>query len=108
MAETLSIKGLKKVYGDVVAVDRISFNVQPNEIVGLLGPNGAGKTTTINMVLGVLAPDAGTIRLGETVKLAYVDQTRDDLNPTDTVWQAISGGLDIIKVGKPELVGENW
>jgi len=63
MEKTLSITGLRKVYGDIVAVDEISFEVRPGEIVGLLGPNGAGKTTTINMVLGVLQPDAGTIRI---------------------------------------------
>ena len=100
--------GLEKEYGDKVLFKGLTFKLPPNGIVGVIGPNGAGKSTLFKLITGQETPDQGAIRLGETVKLAYVDQSRDDLNPTDTVWQAISGGLDIIKVGNREIVSRSY
>jgi ATP-binding cassette ChvD family protein len=104
----IEVDGLEKEYGDKILFKGLSFKLPPNGIVGVIGPNGAGKSTLFKLITGQEKPDKGTIRLGETVKLAYVDQTRDDLNPNDTVWQAISGGLDIIKVGNRELVSRSY
>ena len=104
----IEVEGLEKDYGDKVLFNQLSFKLPPNGIVGVIGPNGAGKSTLFKLITGQEKPDAGSIRLGETVKLAYVDQTRDDLNPGDTVWQAISGGLDIIKVGNRELISRAY
>jgi ATP-binding cassette ChvD family protein len=104
----IEVENLEKEYGDKVLFKGLSFKLPPNGIVGVIGPNGAGKSTLFKLITGQEKPDAGTIRLGETVKLAYVDQTRDDLNPTDTVWQAISGGLDVIKVGNREIVSRSY
>jgi ATP-binding cassette ChvD family protein len=104
----IEVDGLEKEYGDKILFKGLSFKLPPNGIVGVIGPNGAGKSTLFKLITGQETPDAGTIRLGETVKLAYVDQSRDDLNPTDTVWQAISGGLDIIKVGNREIVSRSY
>jgi ATP-binding cassette ChvD family protein len=100
--------GLEKEYGDKLLFKDLSFKLPPNGIVGVIGPNGAGKTTLFKLITGQETPDQGKIRLGETVKLAYVDQSRDDLNPDDTVWKAISGGLDIIKVGNREIVSRSY
>ena len=86
----------------------LSFKLPPNGIVGVIGPNGAGKSTLFKLITGEEKPDAGRVRLGDTVKLAYVDQSRDALNSNDTVWQAISGGLDIIKVGNREIVSRSY
>jgi ATPase subunit of ABC transporter with duplicated ATPase domains len=99
----LEVTGLEKDYGDKVLFNQLTFKLPPNGIVGVIGPNGAGKSTLFRMITGQETPDAGSIRLGETVKLAYVDQSRDDLNPNDTVWQAISGGTDVMMVGKREI-----
>ncbi|HEX4181419.1 MAG TPA: energy-dependent translational throttle protein EttA [Caulobacteraceae bacterium] len=104
----IEVTGLEKEYGDKVLFKGLEFKLPPNGIVGVIGPNGAGKSTLFKLITGQETPDKGAIRLGETVKLAYVDQTRDDLNPTDTVWQAISGGLDIIKVGNREIVSRSY
>jgi ATP-binding cassette ChvD family protein len=104
----IEVDGLEKEYGDKVLFKGLSFKLPPNGIVGVIGPNGAGKSTLFKMITGQEKPDSGTIRLGETVKLAYVDQSRDDLAPTDTVWQAISGGLDVIKVGNRELISRAY
>ena len=104
----IEVDGLEKEYGDKVLFKGLSFKLPPNGIVGVIGPNGAGKSTLFKLITGQEKPDQGTIRLGETVKLAYVDQSRDDLTPTDTVWQAISGGLDIIKVGNREIVSRSY
>jgi ATP-binding cassette ChvD family protein len=94
---------LEKEYGDKVLFKNLSFKLPPGGIVGVIGPNGAGKTTLFKIITGQEAPDQGSVRLGETVKLAYVDQNRDSLNPTNNVWQEISGGLDIMKVGGREI-----
>jgi ATP-binding cassette ChvD family protein len=99
----LEVNGLEKEYGDKVLFKGLNFRLPPNGIVGVIGPNGAGKSTLFKLITGQEKPDAGTIKVGETVKLAYVDQSRDDLNPNDTVWQAISGGTDVMMVGKREI-----
>jgi ATP-binding cassette ChvD family protein len=100
--------GLEKEYGEKVLFKGLSFKLPPNGIVGVIGPNGAGKSTLFKLITGQETVDAGRIRLGETVKLAYVDQTRDDLDPNATVWQSISGGLDVIKVGNREIVSRSY
>ncbi len=92
-------EGLRKAYGDRVLIDDLSFKLPPGGIVGVIGPNGAGKTTLIRMITGAEQPDAGTLRLGETVELAYVDQSREALDPSKSVWEEISGGADQIKLG---------
>ena len=99
----LEVTDLEKEYGEKVLFKGLTFKLPPNGIVGVIGPNGAGKSTLFKLITGVEKPDQGTVRLGETVKLAYVDQSRDDLKPEDTVWQAISGGTDIMVVGKREI-----
>jgi len=90
---------IRKAYGDRVLIDDLSFNLPPGGIVGVIGPNGAGKTTLLRMITGQEQPDSGTLRIGETVELAYVDQSRDALDPDKNVWQEISGGQDQIKLG---------
>ena len=95
----LEAKNLRKGFGDRLLIDDLSFSLPPAGIVGVIGPNGAGKTTLFRMITGEEKPDAGELRLGETVKLAYVDQTRDALDPEKTVWEEISDGYDEIKVG---------
>jgi ATP-binding cassette ChvD family protein len=104
----IEVADLEKEYGDKVLFKGLAFKLPPNGIVGVIGPNGAGKSTLFKLITGQERPDKGAIRLGETVKLAYVDQSRDDLNPDDTVWKAISGGLDIIKVGNREIVSRSY
>ena len=91
--------GLRKAYGDRLLIDDLSFTLPRGGIVGVIGPNGAGKTTLLRMITGSEQPDAGTLKLGDTVKLAYVDQSRDALDPGKTVWEEISGGLDEITLG---------
>ena len=104
----IEVDGLEKEYGDKILFKGLSFKLPPNGIVGVIGPNGAGKSTLFKLITGQEKPDAGSIRLGETVRLAYVDQSRDDLKPNDTVWQAISGGLDVMKVGNRELISRAY
>ncbi|NBB17592.1 energy-dependent translational throttle protein EttA [Caulobacter sp. SLTY] len=99
----LEVTDLEKEYGDKVLFKGLNFRLPPNGIVGVIGPNGAGKSTLFKLITGQEQPDAGTIKVGETVKLAYVDQSRDDLDPNHTVWQAISGGTDVMMVGKREI-----
>jgi energy-dependent translational throttle protein EttA len=94
---------LKKGYGDRLLIDDLSFKLPPGGIVGIIGPNGAGKTTLFRMVTKQEKPDAGTIAIGESVQLGYVDQSRDALNDNNTVWQEISGGLDQLMLGKREV-----
>ena len=93
-------RNLRKGYGDRVLIDDLSFTLPRGGIIGVVGPNGAGKTTLFRMIMGQEAPDRGTLRLGETVKLAYVDQSRDALHPDRTVWEEISGGEEVITLGK--------
>ncbi|WP_395671624.1 energy-dependent translational throttle protein EttA [Phenylobacterium sp.] len=99
----LEADGLSKAYGDKVLFENLSFKLPPNGIVGVIGPNGAGKSTLFKIITGQEQPDGGTFRVGETVKLSYVDQSRDALDPSKTVWQEISSGLDILSVGKREI-----
>jgi sulfate-transporting ATPase len=96
----IEAEGLRKGYGNNLLIDDLNFRLPPGGIVGVIGPNGAGKTTLFRMIIGQEEPDAGTLRVGETVKLGYVDQSRDSLNADKTVWQEISGGEDTIYLGK--------
>jgi ATP-binding cassette ChvD family protein len=95
--------GVAKGYGDRLLFEGLTFSLPPAGIVGVIGPNGAGKTTLFRMIAGEEMPDAGTLRLGDTVQLAYVDQSRAGLGPKSTVWKEISGGLDMIELGKREV-----
>ncbi len=98
----LEVNDLKKGFGDKLLIDGLSFQLPPGGIVGVIGPNGAGKTTMFRMITGEEQADSGTLRLGDTVQLASVDQSRDSLNDDKTVWEEISDGLDMIKVGNYE------
>ncbi|HRY79315.1 MAG TPA: energy-dependent translational throttle protein EttA [Spirochaetia bacterium] len=95
----IEAKGLSKSYGDKVLFQGLEFEVPPGAVVGIVGPNGAGKTTLLRLITGEEKPDSGTLRLGETVKLAYADQMRGNLDPDKSVWEQLSGGLDIVKLG---------
>ncbi|MEM6538729.1 MAG: energy-dependent translational throttle protein EttA [Pseudomonadota bacterium] len=95
--------GLKKAFGEKLLIDELSFKLPPGGIVGVIGPNGAGKTTLFKMLTGQETPDEGALRVGDTVKLGYVDQTREDLDPNKNVWEEISDGLDIVALGKREV-----
>ena len=99
----IEFKNVSKGYGDRLLIDKLSFAVPPGAIVGIIGPNGAGKTTVFRMIAGTEKPDSGDIVIGSTVKLAMVDQSRDSLPNDKTAWEAISGGRDIINVGKFEM-----
>jgi sulfate-transporting ATPase len=101
--KVIEFNGVSKGFGDRLLIDNLSFTVPPGAIVGIIGPNGAGKSTLFKMIAGREQPDAGTVKLGKTVKLAFVDQSRDDLANDKTVWEDISGGLDIINVGKFQM-----
>jgi ATP-binding cassette ChvD family protein len=99
---------LKKGFGDKVLIDGLSFSLPRGGIVGILGPNGAGKTTLFNMIVGLAKPEEGTLRVGESVKFAYVNQSRDTLDDNKTVYDEISGGTDFIMVGKKELASRAY
>lgn len=96
-------QGVSKGYGDTLLFENLSFSLPPGGIVGVIGPNGAGKTTLFRLITGEEKPDAGIFRIGETVSLAYVEQTRDVLNPGHNVWQAVSDGEDLITLGNREI-----
>ncbi len=98
-SKVLEVKGVKKGYHDKLLFEDLNFELPPGGIVGVIGPNGAGKSTLFRMIVGQEAPDAGTLVLGDTVDLAYVDQSRDSLNPVHSVWEAISGGHDEVMIG---------
>jgi len=104
----VEVAGLKKGYGERLLIDNLSFNLPRGGIVGIIGPNGAGKTTLFRMLTGVEKPDAGEIRFGPSTKLAYVDQSRQALDDKKTVFQEISGGLDLIKVGNYETPSRGY
>jgi energy-dependent translational throttle protein EttA len=104
----IEAKNLSKSYGDRLLIDNLNFRLPAGGIVGIIGPNGAGKTTLFRMMSGLEKPDSGEIRMGPSVKLAYVDQSRQSLNDKNTVWQEISGGLDIIKVGNYETPSRGY
>ena len=99
----MEAEGLTKGFGDKLLIDNLSFRLPPGGIVGVIGPNGAGKSTLFRMIVGQEKPDGGSIRIGETVKLGYVDQSRDALNAKKSVWEEISGGNDMIMLGKREV-----
>lgn len=101
--KVIEANGVSKAYGDKLLYENLTFSLPPAGIVGIIGPNGAGKTTLFKMITGAEQPDAGTFSVGETVKFAYVDQEHDDLKPEDTVFQAITGGSDLIMVGGKEI-----
>jgi ATP-binding cassette ChvD family protein len=101
--KVIEANGVSKAYGDKLLYENLTFTLPPAGIVGIIGPNGAGKTTLFKMITGVEKPDAGTFAVGETVKFAYVDQEHDDLKPEDTVFQAITGGGDLLMVGGKEI-----
>ncbi len=96
----IEAEGLVKGFGERLLIDRLDFKIPPNAIVGVIGPNGAGKTTLFRMIVGQERPDGGALRVGETVKLGYVDQSRDSLAPDKNVWEEISGGRDTVELGK--------
>ncbi|MYF16003.1 MAG: energy-dependent translational throttle protein EttA [Gemmatimonadetes bacterium] len=99
----IEAQGVSKGYGDTLLFENLSFSLPPGGIVGVIGPNGAGKTTLFRLITGEEQPDAGTFRIGETVSLAYVEQTRDVLAPNHNVWQAISDGEDLITLGNRDI-----
>ena len=101
--EVIEFKHVSKSFGDRCLIDDLSFKIPPGAIVGIIGPNGAGKSTFMKMVMGKEQPDSGEILLGKTVQLAYVDQSRGMLNDKHNVWQEVSGGLDILKIGNFEI-----
>jgi sulfate-transporting ATPase len=101
--EVIEFTDVSKGYGDRLLIDQLSFKIPPGAIVGIIGPNGAGKSTIFRMITGQDKPDSGDIKVGATVKLAYVDQSRDDLTADKTVWEDVSGGQDILTVGKFEM-----
>ncbi|NCW35060.1 MAG: ABC transporter ATP-binding protein [Actinobacteria bacterium] len=99
----VEVEGLSKGFGEKLLIDNLSFSLPRNGIVGVIGPNGAGKTTLFKMILGVEKPDSGTIKVGETVKSSYVDQSRSGIDPKKSLWEVVSDGLDFIKVGQVEM-----
>ena len=99
----IEVEGLKKAFGDKVLIDGLSFQLPPGGVVGIIGPNGAGKTTLFNMLVGKDEPDEGTVKVGDTVALGYVDQSRDSLDGKKSVWEEISGGNDVIELGRREM-----
>ena len=99
----ITVEGLSKAYGDRLLIDDLNFKLPPGGIVGIIGPNGAGKTTLFRMLTGQEKPGAGKIEIGESVHLGYVDQSRDSLDPDKTVWQEITGGNDVLYLGKREM-----
>ncbi len=101
--QVIEFDGVSKGYGDRLLIDNLSFSIPPGAIVGIIGPNGAGKSTLFRMITGKEKPDSGEIKIGHTVQIAAVDQTRDSLPNDKTVWEAISGGLDILQVGRFEM-----
>jgi energy-dependent translational throttle protein EttA len=104
----IETKNLRKAYGERLLIDNLSFSLPPGGIVGIIGPNGAGKTTLFRMLTGAEKPDSGEIRTGPSVKLAHVDQSRQSLDDKKTVWQEISGGLDLLKVGNYETSSRGY
>ena len=101
--EVIEFKNVSKSFGDRLLIDDLSFKMPPGAIVGVIGPNGAGKSTLMKLITGVEQPDEGEVKRGHTVQLAYVDQSRDNLDPKKNVWQEVSGGADIITIGRYEL-----
>jgi ATP-binding cassette ChvD family protein len=101
--KVIEAKGLTKAYGDKLLFEDLTFSLPPGGIVGVIGPNGAGKTTLFKLITGAEQPDSGSIEIGETVHLGYVDQSRDALDPDKNVWEEVSGGVDVFRLGKHEV-----
>ena len=101
--QVVTFDGVSKGFGDRLLIENLSFKLPPGGIVGVIGPNGAGKTTTFRLITGEEKPDAGTVEVSDTVKLGYVNQSRDSLDPNKTVWEEISGGNDVFYMGKREM-----
>jgi len=106
--EVIEFVNVTKSFGNRVLIDNLSFKVPPGAIVGIIGPNGAGKSTLFRMIAGQQQPDSGEVKIGQTVQMAFVDQSRDDLANDKTVWEDISGGLDILTVGKFEMASRAY
>jgi sulfate-transporting ATPase len=104
----IEAEGLRKAYGNRLLIDDLTFKLPPGGIVGVIGPNGAGKTTLFRMITGNETPDAGTLKVGDSVRLGYVDQSRDSLDDTKSVWQEISGGDDMINIGKRSIASRAY
>ncbi|GHC90744.1 energy-dependent translational throttle protein EttA [Pseudorhodoferax aquiterrae] len=107
-SQVIEFKNVSKSFGDRVLIDNLSFNIPAGAIVGIIGPNGAGKSTLFKLIAGREQPDSGEVVIGQTVKMAYVDQSRDALANDKTVWEDISGGLDIINVGKFQMASRAY
>ncbi len=107
-SQVIEFKGVTKSFGDRVLIDNLSFNIPAGAIVGIIGPNGAGKSTLFKMIAGREQPDSGEVVIGSTVKMAYVDQNRDELGNDKTVWEDVSGGLDILTVGKFQMASRAY
>jgi ATPase subunit of ABC transporter with duplicated ATPase domains len=99
----IEANGLTKAYGDKLLFEDLSFSLPPGGIVGVIGPNGAGKTTLFKLIKGDEQPDGGSVKIGETVRMGYVDQSRDALDPKKNVWEEVSGGSDVFRFGKHEV-----
>ena len=99
----IEVNKISKSFGDKALIDNLSLTIPRGSIIGIIGGNGAGKTTFLKMLMDQEKPDSGSIRIGETVDMAYVDQSRDELNDENTVWQEISGGLDTLQIGNYEI-----
>jgi ATP-binding cassette ChvD family protein len=106
--KVIEVEGLKKHMGDKLLIEDLSFSLPPGGIIGVIGPNGAGKSTLFKMITGQEQPDEGTITIGETVKMSYVDQSRDSLDPDKTVWEEISGGAEVIELGDAQVNSRNY
>ena len=106
--KVIEVEGLKKAMGDKLLIENLSFTLPPGGIIGVIGPNGAGKSTLFRMLTGQEQPDEGTVVLGDTVKLSYVDQSRDSLDPDATVWQEISGGAEMIQLGDAAIASRSY
>jgi sulfate-transporting ATPase len=106
--EVFEFKGVSKSFGDRLLIDNLSFQVPAGAIVGIIGPNGAGKSTLFKLIAGKEQPDSGEVKIGQTVRMAFVDQNRDDLDNSKTVWEDVSGGLDIINVGKFQMASRAY
>jgi ATP-binding cassette ChvD family protein len=106
--EVIEFKNVTKSFGDRVLIEDLSFKIPPGAIVGIIGPNGAGKSTLMKMIMGKETPDSGEVKTGHTVKLAYVDQSREALDPKNNVWQEVSGGSDILTIGSFEIQSRSY